>query len=168
MRMSYKIADIEINSKKTVRCEFNFYICNKFYYSMISGKFAITIHILTLLSKFPDEYLSSDFIAGSMNLHPVLVRKEIANLKKNNIVESKEGKNGGTRLFKSASKITLDAIFKMTFDTVTLGFSKNEPNPDCPVGKQINKNLENLYEDINQTISLQLSDITLEDFANKF
>ena len=135
---------------------------------MISGKFAITIHILTLLSKFPDEFLSSDFIAESMNLHPVLVRKEIANLKKNNIVESKEGKNGGTRLLKSASKITLDAIFKMTFDTVTLGYSKNEPNPDCPVGKQINKNLENLYEDINQTISLQLSDITLEDFANKF
>ena len=135
---------------------------------MISGKFAITIHILTLLSKFPDEFLSSDFIAGSMNVHPVLVRKEIANLKKNNIVESKEGKNGGTRLLKSASKITLDTIFKMTFDTVTLGFSKNEPNPDCPVGKQINKKLENLYENINQSISLQMSNITLKDFANKF
>ena len=96
---------------------------------MISGKFAITIHILTLLTKFPDEYLSSEFIAGSVNLHPVLVRKEIANLKKNNIVESKEGKNGGTKLIKSASDISLDTIFKMTFDTVTLGFSKNEPNP---------------------------------------
>ncbi len=135
---------------------------------MISGKFAITIHILTLLSKFPDEYISSEFIAGSMNLHPVLVRKEIANLKKNNIVESKEGKNGGTKLLKSASNISLDAIFKMTFDTVTLGFSKNEPNPDCPVGKQINKNLENLYENINEKISLQLSGISLEDFSNKF
>jgi len=135
---------------------------------MISGKFAITLHILTLLSKFPDDYLSSDFIAGSMNLHPVLVRKEIANLKKNNIVESKEGKNGGTRLLKSISKITLDDIFKMTFDTVTLGFSKNKPNPDCPIGKEINKNLENLYEDINKTIGLQLSGITLEDFSNKF
>jgi hypothetical protein len=56
----------------------------------------------------------------------------------------------------------------MTFDTVTLGFSKNEPNPDCPVGKQINKNLENLYENINEKISLQLSGISLEDFSNKF
>jgi DNA-binding IscR family transcriptional regulator len=135
---------------------------------MISGKFAITIHILTLLSKFPNDFLSSEFIAGSMNLHPVLVRKEIANLKKNNIVESKEGKNGGTRLLKPATTISLDTIFKMTFDTVTLGFSKNEPNPDCPVGKQINKNLENLYEDINEKISLQLNGITLEDFSNQF
>ncbi|WP_281226466.1 RrF2 family transcriptional regulator [Flavobacterium aquiphilum] len=145
-----------------------FYICNKFYYSMISGKFAITIHILTLLSKFPDEYLSSDFIAGSMNVHPVLVRKEISNLKKNHIVESKEGKNGGTRLLKSSSKITLDDIFKMTFETATLGFSKNDPNPNCPVGKQINKNLDNLYSDINKTINMQLSEITLEDFSNQF
>jgi len=135
---------------------------------MISGKFAITIHILTLLSKFPDEYLSSDFIAGSMNVHPVLVRKEISNLKKNHIVESKEGKNGGTRLLKSSSKITLNEIFKMTFETVTLGFSKNDPNPNCPVGKQINKNLDNLYSDINKTINMQLSEITLEDFSNQF
>jgi DNA-binding IscR family transcriptional regulator len=135
---------------------------------MISGKFAITIHILTLLSKFPDEYLSSEFIAGSMNLHPVLVRKEIANLKKNNIVESKEGKNGGTKLSKAASKISLDAIYKMTFETVSLGFSKNTPNPNCPVGKKINENLDNLYNDINEKISLQLKGISLEDFSNQF
>ena len=135
---------------------------------MISGKFAITIHILTLLSKFPDEYLSSEFIAGSMNLHPVLVRKEIANLKKNNIVESKEGKNGGTKLSKAASNISLDAIYKMTFETVSLGFSKNTPNPNCPVGKKINENLDNLYNDINEKISLQLKGISLEDFSNQF
>ena len=135
---------------------------------MISGKFAITLHILTLLSKFPDDYLSSDFIAGSMNLHPVLVRKEIANLKKNHIVESKEGKNGGTKLLQPASAITLDHIFKMTFDTVSLGYSKKDPNPDCPVGKQINTNLEELYAAINQKISVQLSGITLTEFSEKF
>ncbi|MES2574123.1 MAG: Rrf2 family transcriptional regulator [Bacteroidota bacterium] len=135
---------------------------------MISGKFAITIHILTLLSKFPDDYLSSEFIAGSMNMNAVLVRKEIANMKKNNIVESKEGKNGGTKLLKPASSISLDEIFKMTFDTVTLGYSKNTPNPNCPVGKKINENLDHLYNDINEKISLQLKDISLEDFSNQF
>lgn len=135
---------------------------------MISGKFATTLHILTLLSKFPDEYLSSDYLAGSMNMNPVLVRKEIANLKKNHLVESKEGKNGGTRLLKTAAQISLDDIFKLTFETVSLGFSKNTPNPDCPVGKQINKNLEELYENINHKISGHLGNISLEDFSNKF
>jgi len=135
---------------------------------MISGKFAITTHILTLLTKFPGDYLSSEFIASSLNLHPVLVRKEIANLKKNSIVESKEGKNGGTRLLKSASEISLNDIFKLTFEEVNLGYSKNEPNPKCPVGKQINANLDTVYQNINTTISNQLKQITLEQFADKF
>ena len=135
---------------------------------MISGKFAITLHILTLLSKFPDEFLSSDFLAGSMNLHPVLIRKEIANLKKHHIVESKEGKNGGTKLLRPAENISLDDIFKLTFERVTLGYSKNDPNPDCPVGKNINKKLDELYIDINDKISKELRVISLTEFSNKF
>lgn len=135
---------------------------------MISGKFAITIHILTLLTKFPNDFLSSEFIAGSMNLNPVLVRKEIANLKAHHIVESKEGKNGGTKLSKSASNITLKEIFEMTFDNINLGYAKNQPNPDCPVGKKINQNLAELYADMNEKVSLQLTKISLEDFSNQF
>jgi DNA-binding IscR family transcriptional regulator len=135
---------------------------------MISGKFAITIHILTLLTKFPNDFLSSEFIAGSMNLNPVLVRKEIANLKAHYIVESKEGKNGGTKLSKEASDITLKEIFEMTFDKINLGYAKNQPNPDCPVGKKVNQNLAELYADINEKVGLQLKKITLEDFSSQF
>ncbi|KGO92382.1 Rrf2 family transcriptional regulator [Flavobacterium subsaxonicum] len=135
---------------------------------MISGKFAITLHILTLLSKFPDEFLSSDFLAGSMNINPVLVRKEIGNLKKHNIVESREGKFGGTRLAKAAKDITLEDIFKMTFESVSLGYSKNDPNPACPVGKKINQNLDALYMDINSQISSKLKGISLLEFSSEF
>ena len=135
---------------------------------MISGKFAITIHILTLLTKFPNDYLSSEFIAGSINLNPVLVRKEIANLKSHNIVASKEGKNGGTKLSVDPGKITLKEVFEMTFETINLGYAKNQPNPDCPVGKKINQNLSALYADMNQKVSLQLEGISLEDFSNQF
>jgi len=135
---------------------------------MISGKFAISLHILTLLSKTPDDFLSSEYIAGSLNMNPVLVRKEIGNLKKNNFVESKEGKNGGTRLLKPAADITLDDIFKVTFESVTLGYSKNDPNPNCPIGKQINKNLDNLYLDLNHKIGKELANISLLNFADTF
>lgn len=135
---------------------------------MISGKFAISIHILTLLAKFPDDYLSSEFIASSINLNPVLVRKEISNLKKNNIVRSKEGKNGGAKLNLSPSKITLKQIFESTFEEISLGFSKNEPNPKCPIGKDINQNLSALYLTLNDSVMKQLENQTLEEFANQF
>jgi DNA-binding IscR family transcriptional regulator len=135
---------------------------------MLSGKFAISVHILTLLTKFPNDYLSSEFIAGSMNLNPVLVRKEIANLKAHHIVESKEGKNGGTKLSKAASKISLKEVFEMTFENIGLGYAKNQPNPDCPVGKKINQNLDALYAEMNQKVCEQLEDISLEDFSTQF
>lgn len=135
---------------------------------MISGKFAITLHILTLLSKFPEEFHSSEFIAGSMNINPVLVRKEIANLKKHAMVECREGKYGGTRLAKQSASITLEDIFKMTFEEVTLGFSRNDPNPNCPIGKKINQNLDVLYKDINSGICTKLQGITLQEFTKEF
>ncbi len=135
---------------------------------MITGKFAITTHILTLLAKFPDEYMASDYIAGSLNIHPVLVRKEIANLKKHHLVESKEGKNGGTKLIKPAATISMEEVFHMTFEKMSFGFSKNDPNPECPVGKQINTNLTALYDDINIAIVNKLKSISLEEFSERF
>lgn len=135
---------------------------------MVPGKFAITLHIVTLLSRFPEEYLTSDYIAGSMNINPVLVRKEIANLRKHHMVECREGKNGGTRLARPATEITLEHIFIITFKSLTLGYSKNDPNPECPVGKNINVRLEALYADINEGISLKLAAIPLPEFTKDF
>jgi Rrf2 family protein len=135
---------------------------------MITGKFAISVHILTLLSKFPDEYLSSDFIAGSLNINAVLVRKEIANLKKNHLVKSREGKNGGTALAQDASKISFEDILKITHEELHLGFSKNEPCPDCVVGKKINQNLESLYTDINNLVNEKLRKVSLKEFSERF
>lgn len=135
---------------------------------MIPGKFAHALHILTLLSKYPDDYLTSEFIAGSLNINPALVRKEIANLKRNRLVESKEGKNGGTKLIKPASEITLDYVFRITMGSLSLGFSKNKPNPDCPVGKEMNNKLKSLYADLTEKTSKQLQDISLLNFSDTF
>ena len=134
---------------------------------MISGQFAISLHILTLLAT-SDDYLSSDYIAGSLNVNPVLVRKEISNLKKHALVESKEGKNGGTKLLKPAADITLDDIYKITHEKISLGFSKNTPNPDCPIGKKITENLGSLYDDLDHVVSKQLGHISLLNFMETF
>ena len=47
---------------------------------MSNGKFAISVHILTLLASEPGEYCSSEYLSGSININPVLVRKELVNL----------------------------------------------------------------------------------------
>ena len=135
---------------------------------MNNGRFAISLHILTLLDKANGELISSDFIAGSANVNPAIIRKEISNLKKHGLVDSKEGKTGGFLLAKSASKILLSDIYKAIRQVSLLGQTKNTPNPKCPVGRQINKHLDDLYLDTENALIKKLSKTTLAAFSNRF
>ncbi|WP_118976080.1 Rrf2 family transcriptional regulator [Taibaiella koreensis] len=134
---------------------------------MNNGRFATALHILTLLEFNKGELLSSEFIAGSINVNPAIVRKEIGNLRALGFIESKEGKGGGYMLGKASSKITLSEVYKAVNDTPLLGRS-NDPNPDCPVGKQINGHLKDLFRTADNLFLKQLGKITVKDFAKKF
>jgi Rrf2 family protein len=134
----------------------------------MNGRFPIALHILTLLSKTGDELMSSDYIAGSININPALARKEISNLRNLGLISSKEGKSGGYVLAKASTQITLADVYQAVKNQPVLGSAKNTPNPDCPVGKQINKKLDELYDDLDKTLLKKLGSITIEDFANKF
>ncbi|MGS0528010.1 RrF2 family transcriptional regulator [Zobellia nedashkovskayae] len=136
---------------------------------MVKSQFSISLHIMALLALYPEEWLSSTIIAGSLNINPVLVRKEITVLKSGDLIESKEGKNGGVRLLKNANKISLSDIFRLVKgEGNVLSFSSNEPNPACRVGKKINKNLATIMDNIDNSIVNELKKYTLEEFKNQF
>lgn len=135
---------------------------------MNNARFAISLHILTLLEKSGGELLSSEYIAGSININPVLVRKELSNLRNHGFVQSKEGKNGGSYLAKSAGDISLGDVYIAVRQNNLLGTSKNSPNPQCPVGKQINMHLDELYEGAERALLKELSGKTLAAFSAKF
>jgi Rrf2 family protein len=134
---------------------------------MNNGRFATALHILTLLARQEQELLSSEYIAGSININPVLVRKEISNLRNHGLIQSREGKNGGSSLAKPAAKILLSDIYKAVRQTALLGRS-NDPNPNCPVGKNINTHIQNLYEEAEDALTRKLGTLTLADFTNRF
>ena len=134
----------------------------------MNGRFPIAVHILTLLSKAGDELLSSDYIAGSININPALARKEISNLRNRGLITSKEGKSGGYILGKSARQITLADIYVAVKNQPVLGVAKNTPNPDCPVGKQINQSIDRLYAELDKTLLEKLGSISILEFSNQF
>jgi DNA-binding IscR family transcriptional regulator len=78
---------------------------------MHTGQVPISLHILTLLCQGQGTLVSSEHIAGSVNINPVLVRKEISNLRKHGLIATKEGKNGGSFLAKPADKIVLSEVY---------------------------------------------------------
>jgi Rrf2 family protein len=135
---------------------------------MSNSRFSISLHILTLLAKADHELLPSEYIAGSININPVLVRKELINLRKHNLVASKEGKNGGSYLNKPAGEIYLSEVYRAVKQSDLLSKSKNKPNPHCPVGRQINIHLTNLYNDAEKALLGQLGKVTLKKFTLQF
>lgn len=134
---------------------------------MNNVKFATYIHILTLLARQKEGYLSSEYIASSINIHPVMIRKALAELRSHGLIESKEGKAGGSRLAIPAKKVKLSEIYTLINDVPALG-KANTPNPACPVGKQINKHLSGLYAEAQHKLLKFLGKETLADFSSKF
>lgn len=135
---------------------------------MNNAKFSISLHILTLLASSGGELLTSEFLASGININPVLVRKELANLRKFGFIESKEGKNGGSYLAKPATQIQLSEVYKAVRQSSLLGQLNNQPNPNCPIGRQINQHLNDLFDEAELAMLSRLGEITLADFLNKF
>ncbi|MEG2309638.1 Rrf2 family transcriptional regulator [Chryseobacterium sp.] len=135
---------------------------------MSNTRFATAIHIMTLLAKCQEEWLTSDWIAGSININPVIVRKELGILRDANLVVSKQGKVGGSQIASDPSKIKISDIYKAVKNSEVLGKKNQNPNPICPIGKDINENLKNLFVETDQIVINFLGNKNLKEFSDQF
>lgn len=135
---------------------------------MNNTRFATAVHIMTILSKFPQEYLTSDWIAGSININPVVVRREIGVLKEAGLIISRQGKIGGSQLSKKVSEINLSEIYSAVKNSEVLGKKNLNPNPECPVGKYINDKLDQLFKETDHLVFQFLETKSLKDFTEQF
>ena len=130
----------------------------------ISSRFTIAIHIITCIEAFKDECkTTSDFLAASVNVNPVVVRRILGQLKKADIVETKRG-SGGAYASKPLNEITFYDIFKAV-DCVEgdlFHFHEN-PNTKCPVGRNIHFVLDDRLRDVQNTMESKLKEIKLSD-----
>ncbi|MHA6697221.1 Rrf2 family transcriptional regulator [Chryseobacterium sp. A321] len=135
---------------------------------MNNTRFATHIHILTLLAKFPDEWLTSEWIAESICVNPVIVRKELSILKQFGWVHSKKGKDGGSQLAVATTEISIGDIYNGVKNSNVLGKKNNCDSTKCLVGKEINLELETLFKDTDSIVSNYLKTKTLTDFVEQF
>lgn len=135
---------------------------------MNNTRFATAVHIMTLLAKSPQEWLTSEWIAGSINVNPAVVRKEISVLREAGLVMSKQGKEGGSQLGKAADEISISEIYVAVKNTEVLGKKNQNPNPACSVGKEINIHLNSLFVETDQLVMKFLGNRSLEEFSKQF
>lgn len=128
-----------------------------------NSQFAVAIHVLTILAKGGDERVKSDYIAGSVNTNPVVIRRLLSNLQEAGMVESHVGANGGTSLAKQPKDIRLSEVYKALPCGEVFALHPKEPNQDCPVGRNMAAFLCGLQKEIDRSIDEKLHQYTLRD-----
>lgn len=134
----------------------------------ISSRFTLAIHIIACIETFKNEYkVTSDFLAGSTNVNPVIVRKILGQLKSAGIVEVARG-SGGAVLSKPLDKITFLDIYKAVecVENGELFHFHENPNQKCPVGRNIHTVLDNRLDKVQQAMENELKKITLADIES--
>ncbi|NOG26184.1 Rrf2 family transcriptional regulator [Lysinibacillus fusiformis] len=134
---------------------------------MVNSRFSVAIHILSLIATTSDKsLLTSDFIAGSVNTNPVVIRRMIGVLKKAGLLLSHSGV-AGYELLVEPKNLTLLAIYQAIDGPEQLFAIHDEPNPACAVGREIQHTLEDVYTSIWQAMEGQLQAQTLQDVLDQ-
>lgn len=130
----------------------------------ISSRFTIAVHTLLAIDTFGNEYkTTSEFIASSVNVNPVIIRRTLQSLKAAGLVEVKAG-TGGASIPKDLKEITLFDIYR-AMDCLEDGlfhFHEN-PNPACPVGRNIHAVLDGYLFNAQKAMEDELKKTTLAD-----
>lgn len=100
-------------------------------------RFAVAVHVCTLLAMQTGKPVTSDWIAGSVNTNPVVVRRILSALAKAGLVESIRGSSGGSVLSRPADKVSLLQIHRAVDEEEGPQLHHQPPNQDCPVGRGI-------------------------------
>ena len=117
--------------------------------------------ILLCIEIFKDDYkVTSNFLAGSINVNPVIVRNILGLLSSAGIVEIKAG-IGGASLAKSPDEITMLDVFKAVEKEEALFHFHENPNSNCPVGRNVHRVLDSKLDNIQTVMENELAKITL-------
>lgn len=131
----------------------------------ISSRFTLAVHIFACIDTFQENYkVTSDFIANSTNVNPVIIRKILLQLKGAGLIEVARG-TGGTRITRPLSEITFLDIYRAVEcveENQLFHFHEN-PNTNCPVGRNIHNVLDDKLKRVQNAMERELQAITLAD-----
>lgn len=130
----------------------------------ISSRFTMAIHMFACIDTFSDQKMTSDFMAGSIGTNPVIVRKLLQQLKAAGLIEVSRG-TGGVKITRPLDQITFLDVYRAVEcapEEQLFHFHEN-PNPKCPVGRNIHQVLDDRLRQVQKAMEDKLSQMTLAD-----
>ena len=132
-----------------------------------SSRFAVAVHVLTLMAWERDEPLKSDYVAESVNTNPVVIRRILSDLARAGLVVSQTGASGGSRLAREPEEISLLDVYRAVEDRGVFALPRQPASRDCPVGMNIETVLGTVLEHANSALEREMSGMTIEDLLQR-
>ncbi len=128
-------------------------------------RFAMSIHLMTLLAAEPEKAHTSATIAKSLHCNPVMVRRALLGLHKAGLVTSHKGPGGGTKLKKAPKQITLAEIYQ----AVEQGemFHLPPTAAETPVDMGMRAALSGVFKRAHGALLAELGDTALSQVVKK-
>ena len=131
----------------------------------MNSRFAVAVHILTLLEQGGGEPVTSEHIAGSVNTNPSLVRRLLSVLARAGLTTSQLGYGGGALLARPADDITLLDVYRAVDEGEVFAMHPERPNPQCPVGRNIQAALEARIDAATRAMEAELARTTVAEMS---
>jgi Rrf2 family protein len=132
---------------------------------MTSSRFAVAVHVLTLMAWSEDEPLKSEQVAESVNTNPVVIRRMLCELAEAGLVVSQTGSMGGSRLSRKPGEITLLDLYRAVECRGVFSLHRQPPSRNCPVGVNIETVLGEVLEEVDLAVEHVLAKITIRDIV---
>lgn len=130
-----------------------------------STRLPVATHILLCLAVLGDKYkFTSNLLAGSAGVNPVVIRNALGQLKTAGLVTVEAGV-GGAALAREPEDITLLDVFRAVEDEQPLFRFHENPSAECPVGSNIHAVLGARLDETAAAMEAQLASVTLADLA---
>jgi len=134
----------------------------------ITSKFTTAVHILTCIDVFSSQMrVTSEFLSGSTGVNAVIIRNVLAQLKAAGIVSTRQG-SGGAHLARPLNEITLYDIYQAVdcVDDDGLFHFHENPNAECPVGRNIHKVMDGRLSAAQSALQNELKKTTLAEIVS--
>ena len=132
-----------------------------------NSRFAVAVHVLTLMAWSGEEPLKSEQVAESVNTNPVVIRRMLCELAEAGLVVSQTGSLGGSRLASDPAKTTLLDIYQALECGGVFSLHRQPPSRDCPVGVNIETVLGDVLLEVDAAVEAVLAKITISDVVQR-
>ena len=129
----------------------------------MNSRFAVAVHVLTLIEQGKGEPVTSDYIAGSVSTNPSLVRRLLGALARAGLTSAQLGTGGGALLARPAGDITLLDVYRAVDEGELFALHRERPNPKCPVGRNIQAALAERFDAATRAMEAELARTTIAD-----